>query len=433
MLSDALGNPVSTDNPETLRAIDIFVAEFLGYRKDLPVILKGASADAGCCLANAMAAQLMLFLESAEGPRLALPYLENARQSAGGASARERAFLAMIEAAHRDDPAQAVEIARDMAGRWPHDLNANKLGQYHAFNRGDLAGMLDLVERVLPANRENHYVHGMRAFGLEQTNRLNEAETAGRHAVQLDRRDPWAHHAVAHVMLTQGRTDEGLAWMEGHADTWVDCNSFMLTHNWWHVALFKIDRDDQADALALYDRWVWGQDKTYSQDQVNAISLLWRLELYGADVGARWQDVADHVAGRTGEHVLPFLDLHYVYALARAGREAKVEAMRRSLAAHAATARDATWRKVAEPALRGVIAHARGRYSEAAATLAPIQPLLQSVGGSHAQRDIFTQTWIDATLRAGSGSAIRPLLEERRKARPGIAAHRRDLERAKAS
>jgi hypothetical protein len=261
---------------------------------------------------------------------------------------------------------------------------------------------------------------------------LREAEAAGRKAVEIDRRDPWAHHAVAHVMLTEGRTREGLAWMGQHADTWTDCNSFMLTHNWWHVALFHIDLDQPNDALALYDRWVWGQDKTYSQDQANAISLLWRLELAGTSVGARWRDVADHVAGRTREHVLPFLDLHYGYALARAGRDAKVEEMKKSLATHAART-GGVWRDAALPAFRGLIAHARESHAEAAATLGPVQPLLQSLGGSHAQRDLFVETWIDATLKAGAGSAILPTLEARRRARPGIAWHVRDLARAGAS
>lgn len=430
MLDDALGNPVSTDNPATIRAIDIFVSEFLGYGKNLPVILKAASEDPTCCLANAMAAQLMLFLESAEGPKLALPFVATARKAATQASPRERAFLSMIEAALAGAPSKAVEIARDMALRWPRDLNANKLGQYHAFNRGDLAGMLDLVEKILPANRDNHYVHGMHAFGLEQANRLAEADEAGRRAVAMDRRDPWAHHAVAHVLITEGRTEEGVRWLESHADTWVDCNSFMLTHNWWHAALFRLDLDDPAGALAIYDRWVWGQDKTYSQDQVNAISLLWRLELHGAAVGDRWQDVADHVAGRTREHVLPFLDLHYIYALARAGREAKAKDMSASIAAHAAISPDRSWREVALSAFRGVLAHARGRFAEASAKLAPVQPFLQYLGGSHAQRDLFVETWVDATIRAGSGKAIRPLLEERCAARPGVAWHRRDLDRA---
>src|SRR3546814_3690509 len=89
---------------------------------------------------------------------------------------------------------------------------------------------------------------------------------------------------LAHVMETQGRCDEGLAFMTGLAETWADRNSFMLTHNWWHAALFAIDADRPDLALRFYDDHVWGVLKGYSQDQVNAAALLVRLEFAGLDV-----------------------------------------------------------------------------------------------------------------------------------------------------
>jgi len=59
----------------------------------------------------------------------------------------------------------------------------------------------------------------MLAFGLEQCHRLQEAEEVGRRAIAINCHDPWAHHAVAHVMETLCRFDEGIAWMESPADT----------------------------------------------------------------------------------------------------------------------------------------------------------------------------------------------------------------------
>ena len=83
----------------------------------------------------------------------------------------------------------------------------------------------------MPANGDNHYVWGMYAFGLEECNRLDEAETAARKAIAMDRRDPWAHHAVAHCLEARGRMLEGVAFLEEMSDTWEGCNSFMYTHN----------------------------------------------------------------------------------------------------------------------------------------------------------------------------------------------------------
>src|SRR5690606_1673590 len=104
--------------------------------------------------------------------------------------------------------------------------------------------------------------------------------------------DPWAQHALAHVMDTQGRLMEGRAFLAERAAGWADCNSFMLTHNWWHLALFELDLDRGDTALRLYDDQVWGVWKAYSQDQIGAVSLLARLELRGVDVGDRWADLA---------------------------------------------------------------------------------------------------------------------------------------------
>ena len=54
-----------------------------------------------------------------------------------------------------------------------------------------------------------HYVLGMHAFGLEESGDYARAEEQGRAALELDRRDPWAVHAVAHVnaheILLHGR------------------------------------------------------------------------------------------------------------------------------------------------------------------------------------------------------------------------------------
>jgi hypothetical protein len=122
-------------------------------------------------------------------------------------------------------------------------------------------------------------------------------------------------------METQGRYIEGIAWMEGFADTWESCNSMLYTHNWWHVALSYLALDEIPHVLSLFDRHIWGKaNKRLPKDQVGAISLLLRLELIGIDVGDRWEQIAAYLGDRLHEHSLPFQDLHYIYALARTNR-----------------------------------------------------------------------------------------------------------------
>jgi len=84
---------------------------------------------------------------------------------------------------------------------------------------------------------------------------------------------------------------------------------------------------------------------------------------------------------------------------------------------------------LALPLATALVAHARGAHEAAADALGNILPELQRIGGSHAQRDIFVQAWMDASFRAGRGEQLRAMLEERVKARPGVGIHLRDLQK----
>jgi hypothetical protein len=78
------------------------------------------------------------------------------------------------------------------------------------------------------------------------------AEDFGRRAVATNPRDPWAIHAVAHVMEMQGRQANGIAWLTGSAQDWSRDN-FFAYHNWWHLALYHLDLEQHERVLQLYD------------------------------------------------------------------------------------------------------------------------------------------------------------------------------------
>jgi tetratricopeptide (TPR) repeat protein len=282
----------------------------------------------------------------------------------------------------------------------------------------------------MPANEDNHYVWAMYAFGLEECNRIEEAEKAAHKAIAMDRRDPWAHHAVAHCLEARGRLLEGIAFLESMSDTWEGCNSFMYTHNWWHLALFLIDLDRTDEALVLFDRRVWGVWKEFCEDQINAVSLLARLELRGADVGDRWTDVATYLKPRLHEHFSPFLDLQYLYGLARAGEQSAVTEMLASLEDRAEQARPherEAWADCAVPAAHGLAAHAKGDHADAARLLGQAMPHLPSIGGSIAQRALFGAIHLDALMRANWNDAAIAILQADERERPSVAATKRAL------
>jgi tetratricopeptide (TPR) repeat protein len=393
MWTDCLGNALTLRDERSVGCVDDFVEGFIASEARAVNVLAAAGSDESA-IVQAYAAAVHMFAESREAPANARPFLERAQTRAGEATPREQRLVAAIDAWARGDIPHAIALHEEQAKEFPRDLVSLKLGQYHLFNIGDSPGMLRIALNAKDAAAEVPFLHGMLAFGWEQCHELGQAEAAARRAIDMRRKEPWAHHALAHVMLTQGRIAEGREFMQDVSDTWTDLNSFMVTHNWWHQALFALAQEDHEEAMRLYDSRIWGVAKDYSQDQINAVSLLARLELAGVDVGERWQDVADHLVTRTADHVLPFLDVQYLYGLARADRP-EADVLMRNIERQAAP----VWRDIAVPVARGMLAHARGEYARAAQELGGGLPRLIEIGGSHAQRDLFIGVHRDALAR----------------------------------
>ncbi|MBB3992433.1 tetratricopeptide (TPR) repeat protein [Sulfitobacter undariae] len=416
MTQDLYSLPVTVQNPDTLKGINDFIHGFLSYQPKAADIIAAADADPECALVNAYAAMLWMFMEAPIAPQNAGPYLERAKAARTTATPREELAIDAAAAWISGDVPKLLEICDTALTDHPRDMVMLKLAQYHLFNLGDAAGMLRLALKSQPAAADIPYAHGMIAFGYEQCHLLDRAEAAARHAMNLRRDEPWAHHAIAHVMLTQGRIAEGAAFMESVADTWAGLNSFMHSHNWWHLALFYLSLGRHEDVRNAYDSHVWGLSKEYSQDQVGAASLLARMEFAGVDVGDRWDDVADHIAQRGADTVSPFLTLQYLYALCRTDRPEAVLMMQaiRDRAQDTSQHDHIAWRDVALPAATAILAHAKGDWSTTITDMSRALPRMAECGGSHAQRDLFEQIHLDALVQDGRASAAQQVLEMRR-------------------
>jgi tetratricopeptide (TPR) repeat protein len=427
IVRDYLGNPVTPGAPATLAAIDGFIEGFIGYTPRILEPLAAADADPGHCLVNAYAGWLWMFSESPDGPLQARTYLLRAEAAAPSATERDRLTTALLGRWIEGDIDGAVALADAILAIAPRDLAALKLHQYLNFNRGRCPEMLRVALDALPAAGDVAELHGMLAFAYEQCHLLEDAEAAARRALELKPAEPWAQHALAHVMITEGRIVEGIEFLEPRTADWDGLTSFMYTHNWWHLAVFYISVGRFDAALAIYDRHVWARDRNYSQDQVGAVSLLARLELAGQSVGDRWGALADYLAARRSDVVEPFLSLQYLYGLARAGRP-EADELLSAIEAHAHTAplaRRGVWTDVALPAARGLVAHARGDDATCIAELGPALGRMLETGGSHAQRDLFAQIHLDSIVRSGAFAVAQQLLEQRRGGEPdGVALNR---------
>jgi hypothetical protein len=88
----------------------------------------------------------------------------------------------------------------------------------------------------------------------------------------------------------------------------------------WHLALFYLEQGNLADALQLYDEQIRSDRTDDFRDVANAVSLLMRLEMAGANVSRRWDELAAIAERRVEDRSLVFASLHYALALIGAGR-----------------------------------------------------------------------------------------------------------------
>lgn len=375
--------PITSGSEAAIDAIRAFADELISHGSNCRVIFDALAADPDCALAQAYAGALFLTAMTREGQVQAAPRIAAARLFAPYTSERERCTIEAIAAWGSGDEPRAIRLFRNIVECWPHDLIAAKLCQVIELGCGDFAGMIRTSSMAASTDDRSGHALGLHAFALEQSGDPGLALRFARRAIELSPGcDPWAQHAVAHAMAALDQPVEGRAFLHAHANDWDRCSSFMLTHNWWHMALFSLDLEDDTGALDLFDERIWGVRKEHCQDQVNAISLLARLEMVGVAADWRWDDIATYVENRIGDRISGFLDLHYLYALARAGRDSAVDRMAAGLA-------EASSNGLLASIARGLIAHARGEYRKAAEALAPVRPHLAQIGGSNIQRELF--------------------------------------------
>ena len=338
------------------------------------------------------------------------------------ATPREQAHVAALGHLAGGRWHDAARMLEDITIEFPLDMVALQTGHQIDFFTGNARMLRDRIGRAMPSWQSGmpgyHAILGMQAFGLEEMGDYARAEKLGRMAVEIEPRDGWAQHAVAHVMEMQSRQRDGIAWMRANPEAWTK-ESFLQVHNWWHLSLFHYDLGETDEVLALYDGPIYGTPSTLALNMVDASAILWRLHLGGADVGKRWAPLAANWP-KAGAGDYAFNDAHAMMAFVGAGLEGPartlLEAQREAMRADYDNA--AFTRDVGHPLTLAIKAFGDGNYAETVRLIRPIRAIAHRFGGSHAQRDVIDLTLIEAALRSGDHALARALAAERALARP---------------
>jgi len=412
-------------------AVDVALWRMMTFY-DTPIADLDAAiaADPGWALPHTMKAG---FLASLTEPSLvpeARAHLDAARALTSATSPpRERAHLEATQLVLDGRWAGACRVWDSLLIEHPRDALALQWAQLWDFYRGDSAALRARPARALPEWDEHDplypHVLALWAFGLEENHCHGEAEEAGRRALAIDARAPWAVHSVAHVMDAQGRFDDGAAWLRQHQEVWAEGNGF-AGHLWWHTALFRLEGLDIAGTLRVVDGHLSAEQLQIGLHRVDAASILWRLHLMGADVAGRCAALLAGwpLAGEGEAGYYAFTDVHVLLPMLVTGDIAAAERWLARCAERALAADDArrdnhaVAREVGQPLARGLLAFARGEADDGAELLYAARAQAQRLGGSHAQRDVIDQTLLAACARGGKKALGRALLNERVLAKP---------------
>ena len=404
-MKDARGLDVTTHEPAAVAAADDFAARLLRLDQGAEGILEAAKLWPDTPIVQLYAAAFWLYGQTDGARETAADHLRACEALA--MNARERALHRALALWHGNNNLRAVEALEAITGEWPSDLFTAKLAEFLYYVLGQQymgPRFRTHMERIEPLHADDPDFLAMAAFSSELCGDYADAEARAERALGHEPRNPWAQHALSHVLIRQGRVREGLARLESFLPLLATCGRPIHSHDAWHLALLHLEQLDVPAAMRVFHAHIWGITPDFVVEQLDAIALLWRIEMSGTPMDAEWPSIADHVAPRAVETLMPFMNAHYIYALARAGcTDALEAALARVRARSSADEEEAirVWAPVGRAVIEAAAAFGAGERASAAALLDPVMPMMTSIGGSDAQDDLFRQAYLRSLQAAG--------------------------------
>uniref|UniRef100_A0A663M7N4 Tetratricopeptide repeat protein 38 n=1 Tax=Athene cunicularia TaxID=194338 RepID=A0A663M7N4_ATHCN len=325
---------------------------------------------------------------------------------------REKLHVAALDMFARGQLPKACDLWEQILQSHPTDLLALKFSQDTYFYLGYHIQMRDSVARVYPFwtpdTPLSSYVKGYYSFGLMETNFFDRAEELAHEALALNQTDAWSVHTIAHINEMKAEVKKGLEFMKETEANWkvkilvASLKNPLLAHEylWLQIAPRCLSSGSMLDV-------------------VDNCSMLYRLHLEGVKLGDRWNNVLKLTKKHTKDHVLLFNDVHVLMSsLGAKDHKATEDELKYSPCADHELSLAPS---LGLPLCQAFVEFENGNCDKAVDLLYPIRYQLIQIGGSNAQRDVFSQLLIHAALNSKSQAKqnlARCLLRERDVMRP---------------
>jgi tetratricopeptide (TPR) repeat protein len=418
ILSDCYGLPVTTRAREAVHWYNQGIQGLLGFRKDTPDCFhKALTFDPTFAMAYCHLGVHYFLEESEDMVARARAYFEQTRVAIADLTEREREVVQTLELWGNGRVREAIDRMQAALQARPREAILLQRLYFIYFVQGASEKLRDLPASVLRHYTDDSYVLGMYSFGLEETHDFGRAFELGQQALALNATDVWALHALAHAAYETGAFVTGVRLLEDGLQHCDDVGAFR-NHILWHLALFLWEQGQYQRTLKLYHKEFADPAALLPPNFVDAVSLLWRLNLTGLPTPAEWQALTPSLESLRHVRTYLFNQMHIALGLTGAQRLDWAMEYLAGLRARVNPGRPSLLGDVGLPLVEGLIAYAQGEYARVVEGWLPIRDRILEVGGSHAQRELFADILLDAALQAGVYDVASDLLTAKRRHRP---------------
>ena len=427
---DRYGLPISTNSTaaaeKLVEGVDLLLEQNFGPDKKFQEALE---ADEGFALAHAGLAYVYMAGGKVYDARTAA---QQAQSLAAGVSRREQQQIEAIALWTQGKGPDSLAIIHQHLAEFPRDMLMVRLSQrLYIMGCSSVGAGVDnypqelfaLMKGLAPKYGDDWAFQGQYAFAHHENGLLDEALKLAEGSLAQRPTNAVASHSIGHVYFERGDASGGADFLGNWLPGFDDRATYHV-HLSWHLALFELAMGHYQKALDLYETNIRPSVVAKSPLSLNdSASLLWRLQMYGGAAPPSVMEELCAQAAPAAERPGPaFRDSHAALAFAVAGDDESLGRMMDGLRDLAGKG-DKLASEVMLPLVQGISAFVHQDYSEAVRLMEPLFgqdarfDQLCRVGGSHAQREVFEDTLMEAYLRAGQYEKAEVLLGNRLKRR----------------